>query len=91
MTLAARDEVIQYGIQWTGPEDVTGTITILGTGLFNKDKGFYYLDMCARLPGEMQGKVVERTITWSDWRDVPDDGVAHLSGDPGFWKIHPGS
>jgi hypothetical protein len=91
MTPAARADIIEYGIQWTGPGDVAGSVTILGTGLFNKDKGFYYLEMSARLPGKMQGKVVERTITWSDWRGVSDDGVAHLSRDPGFWKIHPGS
>lgn len=85
------DEVIEYAIQWVGPDDVEDTLTVIGTGLFNKDKGFSYLDLCGTLPGKLTGRVVQRTITWSPWEGVQDDGASHLPGPSGFWQVHPGS
>lgn len=85
------DQVIEYGIEWLEPEECAGSVTILGTGMFNKDKAFLYLEMSARLPGEMAGRVVQRTITWSPWKGAEDDGTAsHLPRVTGFREVDPG-
>jgi hypothetical protein len=82
-------EIEEYGIEWLNPADVRGSVTILGTGLFNKDKAFMYLELNARLPGGLHGKVVSRTITWSDWREEQDDGghTSHLPRPSRIWEI----
>jgi hypothetical protein len=83
-------QVTEYAIQWSGPEEVQGTITVMGTGQFNKDKALLYLEMYGKLPGEMTGRVVQRTITWSEWEGVTDGSDAYLPRPAGFWEIHPG-
>lgn len=65
--------VKEYGIEWLAPADVRGSVTLLGVGLGNRDQCFKYLSLSARLPGGMRGKVVSRTITWSDWREESED------------------
>jgi hypothetical protein len=84
------DQVVEYAIEWLSPAEMRGSVTIMGTGLFAKNKAFYYLELSAGLPGEQRGKVVSRTITTSDWREEKDDGRAsHHEGVAGFRQIHP--
>jgi hypothetical protein len=85
------EQVEEYAIEWTSPSEHKGSFTILGTGQFNRDKGFMYLDMYGRLPGEMRGKIVSRTITWSSWREEKQDGsIEYLPRVTRFREIHPG-
>lgn len=60
----------EYAIEWTAPVDIAGSITLMGQGEFNRERAHTMLNLTYRLPGGQRGRVVSRTITWSDWEAV---------------------
>lgn len=58
--------VHEYGIEWTSPEDIAGTVTMLDS----KWRAQHMLVMTRRLPGGQDGRVVVRTVTYSDFEVV---------------------
>jgi hypothetical protein len=65
-------EVIEYGIEWENPEDIQDSHSILGKGPEGKKRALYILELTGRLPGEMQGTLIARSIFTTEWRDEPD-------------------
>lgn len=56
----------QYAIEWLEPAELKGSVT----RYFTKERALHHLELCGRLPGKMKGRLVQRTITISDWREL---------------------
>lgn len=61
------DRAIEYGVQWSSPDEIAGSVTHIGLGEFNRERAEEMLELVRKLPGGQDGKVVLRTITWGDW------------------------
>lgn len=64
----AEQVVTEFAIEWLSPDDIAGSITETGLGLHGLDKAESYIRTSARLPGGQRGRILSRTITWSDWK-----------------------
>jgi hypothetical protein len=63
---------VEYAIEWTAPKDIAGTITVMGQGEFNRERAESFINISTKLPGGQRGRLISRTITWSNWCDVED-------------------
>lgn len=59
----------EYAIEWTEPDDMAGTITRMD----DPERAQRILRIAGRLPGERVGRVVVRTVSFSDYEPVCED------------------
>jgi len=60
--------VTEYAVEWLAPEDIAGTITVAGVGIYGLDQAERYVNVYFGLPGGQKGQILSRTITWSEWK-----------------------